>query len=104
MNFISSANKWPNNPGWNYLVSVARLLSGPILGTHFPAIVDTADIPIVTKFTSLEGDAKSAIAGLSFTGDHYKIACDILCYRFGRHKKIIFAHIQELMNITMPSK
>ena len=80
----------------------------PSFWDKFSAIVDTADIPIVTKFTYLQslldGDAKSAIAGLSLTGDHYNIACDILCNRFGRHEKIIFAHIQELMNITMPSK
>ena len=80
----------------------------PSFWDKFSAIVDTADIPIATKFTCLqslvEGDAKSAIAGLSLTWDHYKIACDFLSYRFGRHEKIIFAHIQELMNITMPSK
>ena len=38
------------------------------------------------------------------TSDHYKTACKILEDRYGRTERIIFTHIQKLLNITIPSK
>ena len=75
---------------------------------QFVAIVDnSSDLPVISKFTYLqallEGEAKSAIQGLSITADHYKIACDILIKRFGRKERIIFSHIQELLNVNIAS-
>ena len=52
----------------------------------------------------LEGEAKSVIQGLSQTSANYPIACKLLKERFGRPERIIFAHIQALLNISMPSK
>ena len=73
----------------------------------FVAIIDTSDLPDISKFTYLQslldGEAKSAIHGLSTTSDHYKIACKILCERFGRKERIIFTHIQELLNLSVPT-
>ena len=73
----------------------------------FTAIVDGSELPTISKFTYLqsllEGEAKSAIQGLSTTATNYKIACDILVDRFGRTERIIFAHIQDLLNISVPA-
>ena len=72
---------------------------------QFMAIVDSSEMPTVSKFaylrSLLKGEAKAAIAGLSLTEAHYDIACGILKKRFGRKEKIVFTHIQELMNITV---
>ena len=61
---------------------------------QFSAIVDSSDLPDVTKFTYLrsllKGDAKAAIDGLSLTAGNYKAACDILADWFGRTERIIF--------------
>ena len=69
--------------------------------------MDKSDLPEVSKFTYLQlllrGEAKAAIKGLSLTSQHYKIACDILQKRYGRKERIIFAHIQDLMNIKVPT-
>ena len=73
----------------------------------FTAIVHESDIPVITKFTYLqsllEGEAKHAIQGLSVTAAHYQVACNLLQERFGRKERIIFAHIQELLNIQVCS-
>ena len=75
---------------------------------QFSATVDSTDLPVVSKFTYLrsllDGEAKQAIEGLSITNDHYKTAWSILKERYGRKKRIIFTHIQELLNISLPSK
>ena len=73
----------------------------------FKAIVDMSDLPDISKFTYLqsllEGEAKSAIEGLSLTSTHYAIACKLLEERFGRREHIIFAHIQGLLTMnTIP--
>ena len=74
---------------------------------QFCAVVDNSDLPEVSKFSYLlsllKGDAKLAIQGLSLTAGHYTIACQILCERFGRKERIIFAHIQNLLNVSTPS-
>ncbi|KAL5012168.1 hypothetical protein ScPMuIL_010719 [Solemya velum] len=52
----------------------------------------------------LSGEAKSVLQGLSVTSGNYKVACDLLESRFGRKERIIFAHIQKLLNIfVLPS-
>ena len=75
---------------------------------QFSATVDSTDLPVVSKFTYvrslLDGEAKQAIEGLSITNGHYKTACSILKERYGRKERIIFTHIQELLNISIPSK
>ena len=75
---------------------------------QFVAAVDSTDLPDVSKFSylraSLEGEPKAAIQGLSLTSAHYASACKILKDRFGRKETIIFSHIQELLNLSVPSK
>ena len=76
-------NKWPNHQSWNYLVSVARLLIGSVLGTNFRLLLTLQIFLLSPNLHSLlHEDAKSAIEGLSLTGDHYSIACDIFCNRY----------------------
>ena len=74
---------------------------------QFEAIVDSSDLPDVTKFTYLQsllvGDAKSAITGLTLTSKNYKLACDLLKDRFLNKQLIIFTHIQNLMNGSLPA-
>ena len=74
---------------------------------QFNAIVHNSDIPSVSKFVYLQsvlkGEAKAVIQGLSLTEEHYLIARDLLEQRYGRKEKLIFAHIQELLNIQIPS-
>ena len=73
---------------------------------QYTAIVHNSDLPTVSKFTYLQslldGEAKACIQGLSTTGLHYKVACELLVERYGRKERIIFAHIQELLNMTSP--
>ncbi|KAJ8018051.1 hypothetical protein HOLleu_44175 [Holothuria leucospilota] len=73
---------------------------------QFEAVVHNSDIPPVNKFAYLqallEGDAKRCIQGLSPTAKHYSVACDLLKERYGKPEKIIFAHIQALLNLSPP--
>ena len=75
---------------------------------RFVALVDENDMPNISKFcylqSLLEGEAKSVIQGLSQTSDNYPVACKMLKARFGRSERIIFAHIQALLNISLPVK
>ena len=75
---------------------------------QFKVNVHDSDLPVVSKFSYLlsllQGEAKQAVQGLSMTSDHYKTACKILEDRYGRTERIIFTHIQKLLNITIPSK
>ena len=50
----------------------------------------------------MKGEAKAAVQGMSMTSVNYKSACEILEKRFGRPESIIFSHIQELLNISVP--
>ena len=63
------------------------------------------NMPDVTKFqylsTCLEGEAKEAIGGLSLTSANYSVAVDLLVERFGRPEKVIFHHIQDLMDLKL---
>ena len=78
-----------------------------IFWDQFCAVVNNSDLPEVSEFSYLlsllKGDAKLAIQGLSLTTGHYAIAYQILCERFGRKERIIFAHILNLLNVSTPS-
>ena len=54
----------------------------------FDALIGDKDIPLVNKFTyllsSLEGEARVVVQGLSVTGDNYAIARRLLEERYGR--------------------
>ena len=73
---------------------------------QFKVSVDDSELPEVSKMTYLqnllEGEAKSAIEGLTVTADHYAIAKDLLQQRFGRRELIIFRHIQALIELKAP--
>ena len=75
---------------------------------QFSSHVDNSDIPVISKFSYLasllEGEAKSVISGLSHTSVNYKTACDLLKERFGRPERMIFAHVQALLNGKVPVK
>ena len=67
--------------------------------------MDNSEIPDVSKFvylrSVLKGEALSAIIGRTLSSQHYIIAKDILRYHFGRKERIIFAHIQQLMQLRL---
>ncbi len=44
------------------------------------------------------------LQGLTLTAANFPIACKMLKERFGKPERIIFAHIQALLNIDMPVK
>ena len=75
---------------------------------QFTAVVDSSDIPDISKFSYLrsllEGEAKQSIQGLSLTSQHYQSARQILTDRFGRKERIIFTHIQTLLNMPEMNK
>jgi hypothetical protein len=62
---------------------------------------------VITKFSYLtsllEGEVKAVVAGLSATADNYDMAIKFLKDRFGNKERIIFSHIQTLLNFTFPS-
>ncbi|XP_071961249.1 uncharacterized protein [Antedon mediterranea] len=72
---------------------------------QFCAVVDSTTIPKVNKFTYLKnllsGEALNSIAGLALTDINYDIAIQSLKARFGRPERIIFSHIQALININV---
>ena len=43
----------------------------------------------------------SVIQGLALTTANYQVACNLLKDRFGRSEKIIFAHVQGLLNVSL---
>ena len=75
---------------------------------QFTAVVDSSDIPDISKFSYLrsllEGEAKQSIQGLSLTSQHYQSARQILTDRFCRKERIIFTHIQTLLNMPVMNK
>ena len=74
---------------------------------QFEAVVDNGDLPEITKFlylrSLLEGEAKAPIQGLSLKAENYRTACELLKQRFGRPERIIFAHVQDLLMLEVPS-
>ena len=71
----------------------------------FEANVGSQAFPSITKFTYLQsclvGDARRAVSGLSLTAENYTHACNILETRFGKQERIVFAHIQGLLNLAI---
>ena len=77
----------------------------------FRAVIDSNNsIPTVNKFTYLQsllqGEAAATISGLSLTETNYSTAKTLLQTRFGRPERIIFSHIQRLLqtNLFLTSK
>ena len=75
----------------------------------FTAMVhDNPQLPAVSKFsylqTLLEGDAATAISGLALTATNYESARTLLEKRFGRKERIIFSHVQCLLNLSPSGK
>lgn len=72
---------------------------------RFEALVDQSELPDISKFSYLQsllqGEALSVIQGLALSSANYKVACDLLKERFGRPERIIFAHVQGLLNVTL---
>ena len=70
--------------------------------------IDDSGLPDVSKFTYLRSllnsDAKQCIEGLSQSGAHYSTACDMLKNRYGWPEQIIFTHVQDLLNLSIPAK
>ena len=72
----------------------------------FQAMVHKLSVPDITKFSYLKsvlgGEAKAAIEGLALTASNYATALELLEERFGRKEQITFAHIQDLLAVTVP--
>lgn len=69
---------------------------------RFEVAVNSTKIPDVNKFiylkSVLDGDALAAVRGLAMTPDNYGVAKEIILDRFGRKEKIIFHHVECLLN------
>lgn len=75
---------------------------------QFTSHIDETDMPLISKFSYLlsllEGEAKVCVQGLSLTSANYKAACDLLKDRYGRPERIVFHHVQALLNGGVPLK
>ncbi|XP_068232198.1 uncharacterized protein [Palaemon carinicauda] len=64
--------------------------------------IDATDLPVISKFTYLlsllEGDARNVVKGLAHTSANYPVACKLLKERYYKPERIIFAHVQALLN------
>ena len=67
-----------------------------------------SELPDITKFTYLrsilKGEAKVSIQGLTLTNANYTVTIDILKKRLGKTDRIVFSHIEELLNISVPKQ
>ena len=67
-----------------------------------------SELPDITKFTYLrsllKGEAKVSIQGLTLTNANYILTIDILKKRLGKTDRIVFSHIEELLNISVPKQ
>ena len=77
----------------------------------YRAVINESEtVPVVNKFTYLQsllqGEADSAVSGLSLTAENYETAKDILVKRLGRPERIIFSHIQKFLqsNVSLSSR
>ena len=77
----------------------------PEFWNKFTAIVDESNLPTISKYSHLQslldGEAADTIKGLSLTDENYHLAKTLLQERYGRKERIIFAHIQRLLNIEV---
>ena len=76
---------------------------------QFAAHVDDAeDLAEVTKFgylkSLLKGEAVDCISGLTLTTANYAVAVDLLKKRFGQKERIVFAHLQALLETPILSQ
>ena len=75
---------------------------------QFEGVIHESELPDITKFTYLRSllkdEAKLSIQGLALTNANYTVAIDILKKRFGRTERIVFSHIEELLNISVPKQ
>ena len=75
---------------------------------QFEVVSHESELPDITKFTYLryllKGGAKLSIQGLALANANYTVAIDILKKRFGRTERIVFSHIEELLNISVPKQ
>jgi hypothetical protein len=75
----------------------------PSFWETFKVNIHSTDLPNITKFSYLlsviDGDAKRTTEGLSLTGVNYVTACNLLEDKYGRKERIIFSHIQSLLNL-----
>jgi len=69
---------------------------------QYSSHIDATDLPVISKFTYLlsllEGDARNVVKGLAHTSVNYPVACDLLKERYGKPERIIFAHVQALLD------
>ena len=76
----------------------------PSFWDQFTALIDKSSRSQVEKFvylnSFLSGEAAAVIDGLALTDANYSSAKKLLEDRFGRKEKIIFSHIQALLNIS----
>ena len=75
---------------------------------QFTACVDDCDYPTIAKFnylmSCLKGEASTVIEGLPITAENYDAAKQMLKKRFGRKELIVFAHVQELLALSVPEQ
>ena len=75
---------------------------------QFEALVNSQDLPTVSKFSylkgALDGEAARAIKGFSLTEANYPKAIEKLNERFGRKDVIIQSHLQGLLNLDVATK
>lgn len=73
----------------------------------FDACVHSSDLPDIQKLSYLrsllKGEAAKSIGGLALTAANYGAAIDILKKRYGRPEKLVFLHIQSLLNLKEPN-
>lgn len=105
---ISSANKDKSDvklPRLELPKFTGELTEWQPFWDRFEALVDQSELPVISKFSYLQsllkGEAMSVIQGLALTSVNYKVACDLLKGRFGRPERIIFAHVQGLLNVSV---
>ena len=79
----------------------------PTFWDLFEANVDSTDMSAIVKFsylnTLLKGDARAVTSGLKLTAVNYPVAVSLLRNRYGRPDRIIFQHIEALLNIEATS-
>ena len=79
----------------------------PFFWAQFENYVHKTNLPSITKFSYLlsvlEHEAKTTICSLSITPDNYQKAIDLLIERYGNDRKIIYSHINDLLQLSCPS-
>ena len=80
----------------------------PSFWDQFTALIDRSSRSPIEKFVYLNsfvtGEAAAVIEGLAMTDINYASAKKLLQERFGRKEKIIFSHIQALLNTSSSTK